>query len=87
MATDSNIVRSPSVIAGTLPTGLSLRYSGDLRYSALAARSPTSAMSYGMPSSSQAQMGRAPRVPGGPWWMMMGIWCFFGRQKGEKWSG
>ncbi len=28
MAPDSNMVRSPSVSAGTLPKGLSFRYSG-----------------------------------------------------------
>ena len=34
MAQDSNMIMSPSVMTGTLPTGLSARHSGVARYSA-----------------------------------------------------
>ena len=61
MAPDSNIVNVPSVIAGTLPTGFSARYSGLARYGDANSIVFTSC---GMSSSWHSQITRIERVPG-----------------------
>ena len=61
IAPDSNMVKSPSLMAGTLPTGLSRRHSGLDRYSGEKLIGTTWC---GRPSSAQSQTTRTERVPG-----------------------